>query len=148
VIALNKADGKQVWKVERKSDGHDECEHSYASPSIWPGGKAAYLITHGNDYAVAHRLSDGAEIWRVGDLNPKDRYNPTLRFVASPLATPDLIVVPSAKGGPVVGVKPDAKGMVGAGSRHEQWRKTRDTPDVPSPLVHGGRVYLCREFGA
>ena len=33
VIALDKATGKEVWKVERKSDGRDECEHSYASPA-------------------------------------------------------------------------------------------------------------------
>src|SRR5207245_736944 len=31
VIALDKANGKEVWKVERKSDGYAECEHSYAS---------------------------------------------------------------------------------------------------------------------
>jgi outer membrane protein assembly factor BamB len=147
VMALDKANGKQVWKVERKSDGHDECEHSYASPCIWRKGSEAYLISHGNDYAVAHSLKDGAEIWRVGDLNRKDRYNPTLRFVASPVATPDLIIVPSAKNGPVVGLKPDARGIVRAGSRFEQWRMTSSTPDVPSPLVHDGLVYLCRENG-
>ncbi len=147
VIALDKTTGETVWKVERKSDGRDECEHSYASPCIWHNGKDAYLITHGNDYAIAHRLDDGKEIWRVGGLNPKDRYNATLRFVASPVATPNLIVVPSAKNGPVVGVKPDAAGMITAGNAHEQWRRTSNTPDVPSPLVHEGLVYLCRENG-
>ena len=116
-------------------------------PCLWHNGKDAYLITHGNDYAIAHRLEDGSEIWRVGDLNPKAKYNPTLRFVASPVATPDLIVVPSAKNGPVVGLKPDASGLVTAGSQFEQWRRPNNTPDVPSPLVHDGLVYLCRENG-
>jgi outer membrane protein assembly factor BamB len=147
VIALDKNTGETVWKVERQSDGVAECEHSYASPCIWHNGDKAYLITHGNDYAIAHRLEDGAEIWRVGDLNPKNRYNRTLRFVASPVAVADLIVVPSAKNGPVVGVKPLATGMIRAGSPGEQWRKTSNTPDVPSPLVHEGLVYLCRENG-
>jgi outer membrane protein assembly factor BamB len=147
VIALDKNTGETVWKVERKSDGRAECEHSYASPVIWHNGKEAYLITHGNDYAIGHRLEDGKEIWRVGGLNPKDRYNPTLRFVASPVATPDLIVIPSAKRGPVVGLKPDAAGMITAGSPYEQWRKPSGTPDVPSPLVYDGLVYLCGEDG-
>jgi outer membrane protein assembly factor BamB len=147
VIALDKADGKEIWKVERKSDGHSECEHSYASPVIWHNGKEAYLVTHGNDYAIAHSLKDGSEIWRLGGLNPKEKYNATLRFVASPVATPDLIVVPSAKNGPVVGVKPDAHGNLKAGSDGEQWRRSNNTPDVPSPLVHDGIVYLCRETG-
>jgi outer membrane protein assembly factor BamB len=148
VIAIDKATGKDVWKVARKSDGRAECEHSYASPCLWQNGKDAYLITHGNDYAIAHRLEDGSEIWRVGGLNPKEKYNPTLRFVASPVAVPELIVVPSAKKGPVVGLKPDASGLILAGNPYEQWRLPRDTPDVPSPLVHNGLVYLCREDGS
>jgi outer membrane protein assembly factor BamB len=147
VIALDKATGKEVWKVERKSDGKDECEHSYASPCLWQVGKEAYLITHGNDYAIAHRLEDGSEIWRVGDLNPKNKYNRTLRFVASPVAVSDLIVVPSAKNGPVVAVKPDASGTINNGDAGEVWRMAHNTPDVPSPLVHDGLVYLCRENG-
>ncbi len=53
VICLDKASGKEVWKVKRESDGTDENEHSYASPTLWRKGKDAYLITHGNDYAVA-----------------------------------------------------------------------------------------------
>ncbi len=147
VIALDKATGKEIWKVKRESDGRDECEHSYASAMMWTNGKDAYLVVHGNDYATAHSLEDGSEIWRVGDLNPKTKYNPTLRFVASPLVTPELIVVPSAKSGPVVGLKPTAKGKVGIGSEYELWRMTKGTPDVPSPLSYDGLVYLCRENG-
>jgi outer membrane protein assembly factor BamB len=148
VVALNKDDGKEVWKVERKSDGTAECEQSYASPMMWRKGKDAYLIVHGDDYATAHRLDDGSEIWRVGGLNPKDSYNKTLRFVATPLATVDLIVVLSAKNGPVVGVKPDASGLVEADSKYEEWRRPHETPDVPSPLIYDGLLYLCRENGA
>jgi outer membrane protein assembly factor BamB len=29
----------------------------------------------------------------------------------------------------------------------ERWRQLRGTPDVPSPVVHQGLVYLCRETG-
>ncbi len=147
VLALDKASGKEIWKVNRPSDGRAECEHSYASPTLWRKGNQALLITHGNDYAVAHRLEDGSEVWRVGGLNPKERYNPTLRFVASPLATADLIIIPSAKKGPVVAVKPDASGLVMAGNPAEQWRLPSGTPDVPSPLLHDGLVYLCSEAG-
>jgi outer membrane protein assembly factor BamB len=147
IIALDKATGKEVWKVERKTDATDENEQSYASPIVWHKGKEEYLVIHGNDYATAHRLKDGQEIWRLGDLNDKDRYNRYLRFVATPAASPDLIVVPTAKGGPVVGVKPSARGMITAGSAGELWRMPRGTPDVPSPLIHGGMVYLCGETG-
>ena len=68
VIALNAADGTEVWKVKRDSDGQAECLHSYASPVLWRKGAETYLITHGNDYAIAHSLKDGGEIWRLGGL--------------------------------------------------------------------------------
>jgi outer membrane protein assembly factor BamB len=148
VIALDKGTGAEVWKVARKSDAVGESKDSYATPVVWHNGKEAYLVIQGNDYATAHRLSDGGEIWRVGGLNSfTGRYDRSLRFVTSPVATPDLIVVPSAKGGPVVGVKPDARGLIQAGSPQEQWRRPKGTPDVPSPLVHDGLVYLCGERG-
>ena len=148
VVAIDTMNGKEIWKIERPSDGVAECEHSYTSPCLWRDGKQARLITHGNDYAIAHRLIDGKEIWRVGGLNPKDQYNRTLRFVSSPVATAGLIVVPSAKGRGVVGVRPDATGLIMSGAKGEQWRLTRGTPDVVSPLIFGEEVYLNRENGS
>jgi outer membrane protein assembly factor BamB len=147
VIALDKATGKEVWKVARPSDAEDECKEAYTSPCLWQDGKDAYLVVLGCDYTTAHRLSDGSEIWRLGDLNPKARYHPAFRIITSPVATPDLIVVPTARGATVVGVKPGATGMIKTGSPFEQWRKAKGSPDVPSPLVHDGLVYLCRENG-
>src|SRR5262249_26147573 len=147
IVAIDKWTGKEAWKVKRDSDATAENEHSYASPSLWQNGKEEYLIVHGNDYATAHRLSDGREIWRLGDLNAKDSYNSPLRFIPTPVTTSNLIVVPTAKNGPVVGLKPEAKGAIETGGYFEQWRRPHGTPDVSSPLVHDGLVYLCREQG-
>lgn len=147
VIALDKKTGQQLWLTKRPSDAKAECEHSYASPTLYRDGKLEYLVTHGADYVIAHRLTDGSEIWRCGGLNPKRSYNNTLRFVASPVAVPGLIVVPSAKNGPVLGLKPDATGDVTTNGDAHKWTRTSNTPDVPSPLVHDGIVYLCRENG-
>ncbi len=131
--------------MERKGGGRGDNQESYASLVVYRKGDDAYLIAHGDDYTTAHRLTDGAEVWRVGDLTDPKRQD--LRFVASPVVSPDLIVVPSCKDGPVVAVKPDAVGMVETGGASEPWRLPHGTPDVPSPLVHDGLVYLCRENG-
>jgi len=147
VLALDKQTGKQVWKQTRISDAIVECEHSYASPVIYDDGKLKFLLTHGADYLVAHRLDDGTEIWRCGGLNPKEHYNPTLRLVASPATVPGLIVVPSAKNGPVVALRPDGKGDITKSKEFVIWKRPRNTPDVPSPVIHDGLVYLCRETG-
>jgi outer membrane protein assembly factor BamB len=147
VIALDKRTGQEVWRHERQSDAVEECEHSYASPALYRDGGLELLLSHGGDYTTAHRLTDGGEVWRCGGLNPKGNYNPTLRFVASPLATRGLVVVPSAKNGPVVGVDPAAQGDVSESETQRRWFREHDTPDVSSPLVYEGLVYLCREDG-
>ena len=147
VVCLDAASGKEVWQVDRKSDGRFECEHSYASPILYRDQERAFFLTHGNDYIVAHDLTDGHELWRCGDLNPPGSYNETLRFVASPVAVPGMIVVPSAKRKGVLCLKPDGAGNITDKPEHSHWRWTRDTPDVPSPLIVGDQVYVCDEEG-
>ena len=148
MICVDAATGKDVWKIVRKSDGRRESLHSYASPFIWTDGKDALLVTHGNDYAIAYKLKDGSEVWRVADLNGNDaRYRTDYRFVASPVCTPDLVVVPSAKNGALVGINPHAHGRITATSTDTLWRIKHGTPDVPCPLVVDGLVYVAGESG-
>jgi outer membrane protein assembly factor BamB len=96
---------------------------------------------------VAHDLADGRELWRCGDLNPKGQYNNTLRFVASPVAVPGLIVVPSAKKLGMLGLKPDGQGDLTDELDATWWRWTNNTTDVPSPLVVDDLLYVCKEGG-
>jgi outer membrane protein assembly factor BamB len=147
VVALDKATGEEVWKHTRPSDATAECEHSYASPVLYRDDKTELLLTHGCDYIVAHRLADGEEVWRCGGLNLKSNYNPTLRFVASPLAVPGMVIVPSAKNGPVLALDPHSQGDITDKSEGHLWTRDHNTPDVPSPLIVDGLVYLCREDG-
>jgi outer membrane protein assembly factor BamB len=148
IVALDAATGKEIWKHVRKSDAVEECEHSYASPVIYRDSKHEFLLAHGADYVTAHQLSDGAEIFRCGGLNGAgQKYNPTLRFVASPATGDGIIVVPSAKKGPVIALSPEAKGNVTNSEEGHLWRMPRNTPDVPSPLIVEGLVYLCGEDG-
>jgi outer membrane protein assembly factor BamB len=147
VVALEKTTGKEVWHVKRPSDGHSENEHSYASPVVYGSGADQVLLSHGCDYIVAHDLQTGKERWRCGGLNVKNNYDPTLRFVASPAIADDLVIVPSAKKGPVLGIKPSlAKGEFKPGDKAVLWSWER-TPDVPTPVVYDGVVYLCMQDG-
>ena len=148
VLALDKMTGREIWKHHRKTDAMTECLHSYASPFLYRFDGQEFLLTHGADYVVAHNLKDGSEIWRCGGLQKPNNYNHYLRFVASPVATPGLIVVPSAKNGPVLGLNPkNARGDITHSKTDYAWKRKDNTPDVPSPLIHDGLVYLCRENG-
>ena len=150
VVALDGATGKQVWKVDRPSDAEAENEHSYASAMLYRDGATKFLLTHGADFIVAHDLKDGHEIWRCGGLNRRDdpelRYDPTLRFVASPVAVPGLIIAPSAKGHPILAIKADGKGDITNATDKRYW-SFKKTPDVPTPVVVDDLAYLCMENG-
>lgn len=150
VVALDGASGKQIWKVDRPSDAEAENEHSYASAMMYRDGATKLLLTHGADFIVAHDLKDGHEVWRCGGLNRRDdpslRYDPTLRFVASPVSIPGLIIAPSAKGHPVLAIKGNGKGDITNEADKHLWT-WKKTPDVPTPVIVDDLVYLCMENG-
>lgn len=146
VVAIDKATGKEAWVTDRTSDARQECEHSYASPIVYDGKEAKFLLTHGADYSIAYDLETGKEIWRVGGLHPPGRYDVTLRFVSSPVAKDGMVVVPSAKRGITVAVKTTGKGNITDKKDLYYWTY-EVTPDVPSPLIVDDLVYLCRENG-
>jgi outer membrane protein assembly factor BamB len=111
------------------------------------------LVVHGADCVTGHRLSDGLELWRFGELNgptannPK-KNDPTFRFVASPLVIPGHILVPTAKEGPTVALKVNdgLRGDCSANPAVVAWNLPR-TPDVSIPLVVDGLVYLLHKDG-
>jgi outer membrane protein assembly factor BamB len=149
LVRLDAATGTQEWAIDRRGavaprpdpGRGPESPDVYTSPFIWEGEGGPLLIAHGNDYCTAHKLDDGAEVWRVEGLNPDN--SRAWRFVSCPLVCPDLIVVPSCKNGPIVGVNPvGAKGTINADNPAEKWR-INGTPDVVSPLRVGDIIYLC-----
>lgn len=148
VLCLDAKTGKEIWKVNRETEAVFENKHSYASPTIYRHDSTEFLVTHGGDVTIAHDLQDGSEIWRVGGLNPKNNYNNFLRFVSSPAVGPGMIVIPSAKGGPVLCLRPNGKGDLTEQASAFWWKLDRGTPDVASPVVHDGLIYLCLETGA
>jgi|GEM_PF-22466 len=149
IVRLVAETGQEVWAVDRKQNPKDECKHAYSSPIIMPG-KNPHLISHGGDCTVGHSLEDGHELWRLDELNGPSQYNKnhdtTLRFVASPTATEEFVVVPTAKGGPVLGLQASELSGDITGKSPVRWVGER-TPDVSCPIIHEGLVYLCMNDG-
>ncbi|MGL4514375.1 MAG: PQQ-binding-like beta-propeller repeat protein [Lacipirellulaceae bacterium] len=151
VVALDLASGDTLWESPRVTGASQECEHSYASPVLVEVDGKTLLVTHGADAAVAYDTADGSEVWRVTGFNSPGNYHTTLRFVASPgvgrlTDGSPVVVVPTAKNEAVAVVRADGHGEL-AGTPSVLWRLDSGTPDVPSPLVVDGLVYLCGEDG-
>ncbi len=147
VIALEASTGDVVWEQKRETDAVAENKHSYASPVLYEDSRQRFLLTHGGDFLIAHALEDGHELWRCAGLNAKENYNNFLRFVSSPAAQPGLIVAPSAKTGRVLALKPDGSGDITDDEQHQHWMKPRGSPDVATPVIYDGMVFLFREDG-
>ncbi len=148
VIALDAKSGNEIWVHLRKTDAVSENTHGYASPTLYRNGGVEMLITHGADYVIGHSLNDGSELWRCGGFNPQgDSYNRFLRLVASPSCGDGIIVAPTAKRGPVLGLKPNLEGDVTADDSARHWELSQGTPDVATPLIYDGHVYLAGERG-
>lgn len=140
VVALDALTGRELWAVDRPGYGKGESPDTYASAFVWEGKGGPLVVAHGNDYCTAHKPDTGEEVWRVAGLNPSS--NGAWRFVSSPLVTPELVVVPSCKNGPTVALNPvGAKGTIDESNPAELWR-FKSTPDVVSPLLVDGIVYL------
>lgn len=148
VVALDASTGEEIWKTERPSDSQQESRQSYASVLPFRTGDSTQILIHGSDYLTGHEPGSGNELWRFGTLNPEESYNPMYRFVTSPVVHQDLIVVPTAKRGPVFGLRPGSgSGALTTHGEHVAWTLERGTPDVPSPVVADGIVYLSGENG-
>jgi outer membrane protein assembly factor BamB len=153
VIKLDKKTGATAWAIDRQTQAAFECKHSYASPFLYRDGNREFLVVHGADCITGHGLDDGKELWRFGQLNgptklnPKDN-DPTFRFVASPLVVPGMIIVPTAKEGPVVALKVNdsLRGDCSTNQEVIAWKNPR-TPDVSIPLLVDGLVYLLHKDG-
>jgi outer membrane protein assembly factor BamB len=146
IVAIDKATGKEVWKVTRQTDAKGENTNAYTCPIIWRNDKQICLIVAGADYITGHKVESGEEIWR---LHIDARGNTNIRVISSPVATPELLVAGNWRGdGPLFAIKPGAQGTVLPDGPFVQWYLPKAAPDVSCPLIHDGLVYLCKsEFG-
>jgi outer membrane protein assembly factor BamB len=143
LAAFDRATGKQLWKVDRNLNAPEEAAQSYSTPVVVRDGDNELIYVLGADHITAHLARDGKELWRVGDLNPKqDRF---FRSIASPVASGDLLIAPYARGQVLLGVKTGGSGDVTRS--HVVWQREGVSADVPTPAAQNGRVYVCTDRG-
>ena len=143
VVALEKATGKLAWKIDRNLDAPEEANQSYTTPLVINDQNQEILIVLGADHVTAHRTDNGAELWRVGGLNPTR--NGYFRSIASPAALDGIVVAPYARGDSVTAIKLGGHGDVT--KTHVVWQKKGDGPDVPTPAVANGKAYILSDKG-
>ena len=128
LMAIDKRTGKTIWKKDR-----DETS-AWGTPLVVDHAGKPQIITTGEKFARGHDLATGEELWRCTGQ--------TGRPVASPVAAHGIAIIGSGFRGSYLGAfRLDARGDL-KGTDGVAWSLTKHTPDIPSPLISGKRVYF------
>lgn len=141
VIAFDAAKGEVLWRQERPTDAVTESPDAYTTPAVIERNDHRQIVISGGDYVTGHHLETGAELWRLGGLNPEKRGN--YRVVGSPVVAGDMLFVPTRK-------KPLQAFRLGGGVPDTDPVWTWDgagAPDVPTPVADGRYFYMVDDRG-
>lgn len=139
LLALDQRTGERRWRVERPTDAPREAPDAYTTPALLARGDRHEIVVTGADYVTGHDPADGRELWRVAGLNPSA--NPMQRIVASSVVDGRRIYVPS-RVRPLLALEATAA----EGPPRRIWSMDKG-PDVPTPALGDGRLYLVTDRG-
>ncbi len=131
IVALDKATGKERWRVAR-----DE-PTSWSTPVVLEVGGKPQVVVAASGASRGYDLASGETIWQLGGL--------TLNVVPSPVYGDGLVYLMSGfRGNALQAVRIEgARGDL-AGSAAVAWTHDRHTPYVPSPLLYGDKLYFLK----
>jgi outer membrane protein assembly factor BamB len=141
VVALNKKNGKAVWKKDRAiayGTDNGDLKKAYGTPSVITVGGKPQLVSSAAVATLAHDPFTGDEIWKV--------YHGGMNSAARPVVAGDKVFVCSGDGGlGLVAVRPEGKGDVT--KSHVAWKLNRGAPNRSSLLVVGDLLYMVTDGG-
>ena len=131
ITALDKRTGDERWRVDR-----DEIT-SWATPLIVEHDGAVQVVTSATNRVRSYDLDTGRLVWESEGV--------TLNAIPSPVAGEGLVFVTGGyRGSRLMAVRLDQASGDITGTSAVAWRLDRDTPYVPSPLLHDGILYLVK----
>ena len=130
IVALDKSSGNEIWRVRR-----DEID-SWATPLVVEHGGRPQVVTSGMNKLRSYDLETGRLVWITAGV--------TMNPIPSPVADDGMVFVTSGfRGNSLKAIRlVDAKGDLPDAAL--AWSIDRDTPYVPSPLLHEGIIYFLK----
>lgn len=140
VLAIDPANGKDIWKVIRPSAAKIESLEAFSSPVFTTYKDQRLMLISGGDTLTIHDAATGKEFSRMATWNPPgDGYNSFFRLVPSPVVGDGMAIVCAPKNSPVFAMPLDAKGET-----QPVWQTEPKgvTSDVPTPAFYKGKFYV------
>ena len=131
IAALDKRTGRERWRTDR-----DEMT-SWATPLVVEHGGRTQVVTNATDRVRSYDFETGELLW--------DGEGATTNAIPSPVAAEGMVYLMSGyRGNRLDAVRfGEAEGDI-TGSGAVAWSLDRDTPYVPSPLLHDGILYFTK----
>jgi outer membrane protein assembly factor BamB len=133
VVALDRRDGREVWRSERTT------RRSWATPIIVRTPQRVELVTSGAELVTSYDPRTGKELWRARGVQSHP--------IPSAVASHGLVYLTAgSQAKRAMAIKLGQEGDL-SDSPAVVWRYTRGTAYVPSPLAHGEYLYLMTDAG-
>jgi outer membrane protein assembly factor BamB len=133
VVALNAADGKELWRAARMDHS------SWSTPLVVEHAGKKQLVVSADTKVKAYDVDTGKVIWEVAGIGT----NP----IPQPVQFRDTVLVMSGYRNPkLMSVKLGRTGDL-TGTDAIVWETTRGTSYTGSPALHDGRLYVVADNG-
>ena len=144
LLALNPADGKELWRVVRPSEAVAESLEAFSTPVPFEHNGRKEILAAGGDCLTGHDAASGKELWRWGTWNPTKIGH--WRLVPSPVAGDGIILACAPKGDPIYAVKAGANGTLQQDDvAWKSERQSKISSDVPTPLFYDGDFFVLSD---
>ena len=131
IVAFDKRTGRERWRTSR-----DEMT-SWTSPLVVELEEGAQVVTSATDAVRGYDVATGRLLWQDEGV--------TLNAIPSPVAADGVVFVTSGyRGNRLAAIDLSAAQGDIRGTDAVVWSVDRDTPYVPSPLLHDGLLYILK----
>ncbi len=132
IVALDKRTGDELWKMDR-----DE-RTTWTSPIVVEHGGKAQVIVPATNRSRSYDLETGEVLWECGGM--------TGNVIPTPIAADGFVYLISGfRGAALQAVNlANAAGDITGSEEAITWEYDRNTPYVPSPLLHGDILYFLK----
>jgi outer membrane protein assembly factor BamB len=141
VVALDTADGKEVWKTKRPPMTGDlgEMHKAFSTPLVFNDGHRDQAVVAGAQWVVSYDPRNGQPLWQVrhgeGFSNvPCPVYSQGMVYICTGYMQPELIAIRTNGEGDVT-------------KTHVVWRISKQVPAMSSPIVIDKVVYMVADQG-
>ncbi len=130
ITAINKLDGKQLWRVPR-----DE-KTSWATPLVVAVAGKPQVVTSATSKIRSYDLATGESVWECAGMTQNE--------IPSPVSDDGMVYCISGfQGSSLLAIQLGRTGNL-TGTDAIAWSYKKNTPYVPSPLLYEGRLYFFK----